>query len=82
MTVEIDSDPDHGKTQIRLERICGDFQIHSESIVYSNVNESCVRARANRQMPRRRLHEFLDEVVGLPAIREIRQLHPDSGLHQ
>ena len=76
--IEIVFDPDHGKTQIRLDRIRDEFRVTGQLIVQPVAGESTVRGRLEVQLPRRQLHEFLAELVDLPAVREIREIKAEN----
>ena len=74
VTVEIVFDPDHGKTQVRLDRIREEFHVVSQIIMQAGAGEGTMRGRLEVKLPRRHFHDFLDEVVNIPAVLEIRQL--------
>jgi putative Mg2+ transporter-C (MgtC) family protein len=74
VAIEVFFDPDHGKTRIKLERIRDDYHVVPIAVQYSDAGEGRVRALVNLSLPRRQLHEFLDALVALPALREIREL--------
>ena len=68
-------DPEHGKTRIRLERICQSFRVTWPASFDEEAGDGSVRLRLNVRLPRRHLYEFLDEVATLPAVHEIQELH-------
>jgi putative Mg2+ transporter-C (MgtC) family protein len=72
--VELTCDPDHGKTRIRLERICQTFRVQRPLALDEKADDGAERLRLDARLPRRHLYEFLDEVVALPAVRDIREL--------
>jgi hypothetical protein len=67
-------DPDHGKTRIRLERICQSFRVQRPISLNEKANDGSVWLRLDVRLPRRHLYEFLDEVIALPAVRDIQEL--------
>jgi putative Mg2+ transporter-C (MgtC) family protein len=71
--IEIVFDPDHGKTQIRLDCVREEFHVSGQLMVQPISNEGTIRVRLDLQMPRRHLHEFLGAVVDIPAVREIQE---------
>ncbi len=76
--VEIVFDPDHGKTQIRLDCVREAFHVGGKPVVQQVSGDPTLRARLDVQLPRRHLHEFLEEIVNRPAVREIRELPPEA----
>lgn len=74
VTVQLVFDPDHGKTRIRLERICQSSGVGQPISLNEEAEDGSVRLRLEVLLPRRQLYEFLDEVVALPAVRDIQQL--------
>jgi putative Mg2+ transporter-C (MgtC) family protein len=77
--VEMVFDPDHGKTLIRMQQMREEFHIRGRVTEHSGAGNGWVRARMDLRLPRRHLHEFLNAVVELPAIKEIREVHaPDD----
>jgi putative Mg2+ transporter-C (MgtC) family protein len=78
ISIELVFDPDHGKSRVRFERLRDEFHIsgHLRDIV--DLENGCRRARVDLELPRRHLHEFLEALVGLPAVREIREVARDS----
>ncbi len=66
-------DADHGKTRIRLEQMRAEFHLDQQRIDVADAGEGHVRVRMNVCLPRRTLHEFLNALVALPALREIRE---------
>jgi putative Mg2+ transporter-C (MgtC) family protein len=78
VVVEIVFDPDHGKTQIRLDCVREEFHVSGRLEVEPISGEGTIRSRLDVQLPRRHLHEFLNAVVDIPAVREIRELPPET----
>jgi putative Mg2+ transporter-C (MgtC) family protein len=75
VVVEIVYDPDHGKTKIRLAQMREEYRIERYQMTeLTETMGGCTRARLELSLPRRQLHEFLNGLVGLPALREIREL--------
>jgi putative Mg2+ transporter-C (MgtC) family protein len=73
VAVEIVFDPDHGKTQIRVECVREAFHVGGQMAVQPASGEGAMRGRLDVLLPRRHLHEFLDALVNIPAVREIRE---------
>lgn len=74
VSIEVIFDPDHGKSRVRFERLRDEFHIHGQVLELGDAGDGCRRARVDLQLPRRHLHEFLEALVALPAVREIREL--------
>ena len=76
VTVEIVFEPDHGKTQVRLDHLREEFHVGTHWRVEPGPGsgDNTNRGRLDVALPRKHLHEFLDELVGIAAVREIRQL--------
>ncbi len=73
--VEIVFEPEHGKTQIRVDCVRETFHVGGPFTVQPESGEgSLMRGRLEVRLPRRHLHEFLEEIVNIPAVLEIRQL--------
>ncbi len=75
--VEIVFDADHGKTQIRLDCVREAFHVDGQFVVQQVPGGPTMRGRLEVRLPRRHLHEFLEEMVNLPAVLEIRELPPE-----
>lgn len=73
LSIEVVFDPDHGKSRVRLERLRDEFHIRGQILELGDADDGCRRARVDLQLPRRHLHEFLEALVALPAVREIRE---------
>ena len=71
IVLELVFDPDHGKTRIRLEKLCEEFHVAYALTILDAAASGTVRARLNLELPRRHLHEFLDALAALPAVSEI-----------
>lgn len=77
VSVEILFDPEEGKTRIRLDCIREEYHVSGPLAIESSADAGLVRGRLDVQLPRRHLHEFLREVVDLPAVRAIREIRTD-----
>ncbi len=74
VSVEIVFDPDHGKTQVRLDCIRDTFHVSSRFELQPVPDNNSMRARLDLTLPRRHVHEFLEAIVDLPKVHEIREL--------
>lgn len=74
VVIEIVFDPDHGKTEIRLDCVREEFHVSGRPALQPVSSDGTIRGRLEVKLPRRHLHEFLGAVVDIPAVREIRQL--------
>jgi putative Mg2+ transporter-C (MgtC) family protein len=84
--VEIVFDPDHGKTQMRLDCLREAYRLSHDLEIEPMPGENNMRARLKVELPRRHLYEFLGEVVEIVGVREVRHLPttdamPDSAAH-
>ena len=78
VVVDIVYDPDHGKTLIRLEQMREQHRVERFQMTeLAEAPGGCVRAELKLSLPRRQLHEFLSDLAGLPALREIREVASD-----
>jgi putative Mg2+ transporter-C (MgtC) family protein len=77
VSIEIVFDPDHGKSRVRFERLREEFHISARIQDLADAGDGCRRGRVDLQLPRRHLQEFLEALVALPAVREIRELNHD-----
>ncbi len=77
VVIEVTFDPDHGKTQVRLECVREEFHVGGHLTIEMLSNET-MRARLDVLLPRRHLHEFLAAIVDIPAVREIREIRPEA----
>ncbi|HWB59085.1 MAG TPA: MgtC/SapB family protein [Chthoniobacteraceae bacterium] len=77
---EIDFDPDHGKTRVRLQRIMADFNIPRNGINWTSLNDGSGLARLDLkiQLPAHHFLEMLDEIVTDPCVKAVRGLPEEA----
>jgi putative Mg2+ transporter-C (MgtC) family protein len=77
-TVSIDLvfDPDHGRTRIKMERLREEFHVTEQALSYVAKPDGIVQARLELRLPRRHMHEFLDELASLPGVSSIQEREP------
>lgn len=80
VVVEIVFDPDHGKTRVRLEQLREEFHATGALAIEPIRGDSLMRGRLDLRLPRRHLHQFLDQVVDLAAVREIRDVTESTAI--
>ena len=73
VAIELEFDPDHGKTRIRMERLREEFRVTSQALTYENLPDGSVRTQLDLRLPRRHLHEFLDDLANLPGVISIHE---------
>ncbi|HOW64407.1 MAG TPA: MgtC/SapB family protein [Candidatus Paceibacterota bacterium] len=78
VAVEVVFDPDHGKTQIRLDSVRELFRVSQRFEVQTMPGQETLSGRLDVRLPRRHLHEFLSALVDMPAVREIREVPPGN----
>jgi len=71
--VELEFDPDHGKTRIKMERLREEFRVTGQALSYQKLPDGIVRAQLDLRLPRRHLHEFLDELASVPGVTSIHE---------
>ncbi len=71
---EIIFDPDHGKTQIRLDSLRETFHLSHALEVEPMPARDTMRGTLKIELPRRHLHEFLGEMVEIAGVLEVRRL--------
>jgi putative Mg2+ transporter-C (MgtC) family protein len=76
--VEMRFDPDHGKTRIRIERLRELFHVAAQEIQLEPLDDGLVCARIHLRLPRRHLHELLNSLADLPAVKEIHSSRVDG----
>jgi putative Mg2+ transporter-C (MgtC) family protein len=66
-------DPDHGKTQLRIEKVLVDFEARYElePVADDVPGRTCLRLRF--RLPQRHQRELLAELAGIPLVHEIRE---------
>lgn len=69
---QLDCDPDHGKTVLRIAKILEDHHVPAPPWHLEAGPEGTVRLRLDLRLSRRRRRELLAELAALPAVREIR----------
>jgi len=78
VTLELLFDPDHGKTRIRIDRLREVFHVTARQMHLEPLADGHVRARVEIRLPRRHLHELLNSLADLPAVKEIRTTNEDG----
>ena len=76
--LEMVFDPDHGKTRIRVDRLREVFRVSPQQMHVEPLDSGQVRARIEIRLPRRHLHELLNSLADLPAVKEIRTSNLDG----
>jgi putative Mg2+ transporter-C (MgtC) family protein len=76
--MEIDIDPNHGKSRVRLERLLFEFHHRGAVETVRPGQGGSERVRLLLQLPMRQRLELLDELVSWPEVREIREVTPGS----
>jgi putative Mg2+ transporter-C (MgtC) family protein len=71
-------DPDHGKTRIRIDRLRETFRVSAQQINIEPLDDGQMRARIEIRLPRRHLHELLNSLADLPAVKEIHTFNLDG----
>lgn len=71
--VEIIFDPDHGKTQMRLECLRETFHLSQAWEIEPMPTEGTLRGTLKIELPRRHFHEFLGEMVEIAGVVEVHQ---------
>ena len=72
--VELAFEAGGGKTRIKIEKAMEDFHISGPINASESGTDGLVRVALVCQLPRRHLHNFLNEIAGLPEVKEIRCL--------
>ena len=73
-SIQIDFDPDHGKTRARLERILVELRRASVRIRWDEGEAGTTRLLLNLHLRRRASAELLDLIANLPAVLAIHDL--------
>jgi putative Mg2+ transporter-C (MgtC) family protein len=72
LTVEMEFDPDNGKTRVRLERVLADYSL-PDPLAKWTPDDAPARLTLRLQLHHRRLRELLDDLVAVPAVKTIRE---------
>ncbi len=75
MQIELVFDPDHGKSRVRFEHLRDQFHIRGEIRELIQHEDGSRTARVDLRLPRRHLNDFLEALVAMPSVREIRETH-------
>ena len=65
--------PDHGKTQLRIEKILVEFEARYELEPLAGETTDLARMRLRFRLPHRHQRELLAELAALPQMHEIRE---------
>lgn len=71
--IELEFDPDRGKTRIKMERLREEYRVTGQALSYEKLPDGIVRAQLDLRLPRRHLREFLDELASLPGVHSIHE---------
>lgn len=71
MRIEFSYDPDHGKTAVRLMVLREKFRMNHASESEPAGSEGMIRTAITLRLPRRQMHQFLMELIVIPAVRDI-----------
>ena len=70
--VELDFEPDAGRSRVRMDRVLADYQVTS-SAEWQSVEPGLDRLRLRLHLPARHLTELLDDLVAIPEVKAVRQ---------
>lgn len=73
LTAEIDYDPSHGRTRVRMERVLIEYNVPSKSAEWRQSAGDSATVILHLQLPRRHLRELLDDLVDVPEVKAIRE---------
>jgi putative Mg2+ transporter-C (MgtC) family protein len=76
-TIAIVLNPDHGKTEIKVERLLAEFSIPTDAVQRSDAGNERERWSIQYRLPERHHHEFLAALADMPEVVAIEQ--PTSG---
>ena len=76
--IEMLCDPDHGKTRIRIDRLREVFHVTAQQMKIESLDDGNIRARVQVRLPRKHLHELLNSLADLPAVKEIHTSKADG----
>jgi len=79
--IDLEFDPDHGKTRIKMERLREEFRVTGQALSYVKLPDGIVRAQLDLRLPRRHLHEFLDELASVPGVCSIHERDREQAPH-
>jgi len=74
--IQLEFDPNHGKTRIKMERLREEFRVTGQALAYEKLPDGTVLAQLDLRLPRRHLHEFLDALASLPGVISIHEREP------
>ena len=77
--VALDFDPSDGRTLVRLDRILIDYGVSTVAMDWTNVAAGMDRLTLRLHMPRRHLRELLDDLVGIPEVKKVREEEAGAG---
>jgi putative Mg2+ transporter-C (MgtC) family protein len=69
--VVIEFDPQHGLTQVRLERILADFQLAGKEVGWSETLAESGRLTLNTKLAKVHMYELLSELVETPGVHSL-----------
>jgi putative Mg2+ transporter-C (MgtC) family protein len=73
VVVEIDFEPDRGKTRVRLERVLVDYRVAAASIEWSAPTEQLGCLALHLRLPQLHLRELLAELIDVPLVLSVRE---------
>ncbi|MEI6608106.1 MAG: MgtC/SapB family protein [Verrucomicrobiota bacterium] len=76
--IDLEFDPDHGKTRIKIERLREEFHVIGQALIYETRPDGTVLAQLKLRLPRRHLHEFLDALTSLSGVISIHEREHES----
>jgi putative Mg2+ transporter-C (MgtC) family protein len=78
--VIVDFLPDHGKTQVRIERVLVDYLAAGVAHEWTNVDPTCMRMNLHLRLPLVHARELLAELAEMPQVLSIeRRPEPVAG---
>jgi len=78
LRLELILDPDHGKAKAKLYAICDEFNVDTQSMAFDECGDGTVKTRLRLELARKHLHEFLDQLADLPAVKAMQQIPEDA----
>ena len=70
-TIGLIVDPDHGKTEIKIEHLLDEFSIPKSAARWTHDSEGRQRWTIQCHLTSRRTHEFLFELIQMPEVHAI-----------